>query len=1130
MTTLDQCIRIQGAYTRSINLPRDCDRLELIQAYLPTSRALQALAQILDGLEQETGGRAQALIGPYGTGKSAFGLFLSALVSAEQTPTHQAALAILRAHSPPLADRFQRALTGSRGFLTVQINGIPDSLTRQFLLALGAAAKKYTLNTQLVRDIFAAAKPGHPMDEVLTLIRRVQRVWSDSGGDGLLIEIDELGKFLEYESSRPQHREIHLLQLLAEQAQEPSAAPLHLVVMLHQAFEHYSHRLSKTLREEWQKIQGRFGAIAFLEPAEQALRIVAAAFAREGDLTADLTDHLATVTAMLDTEGALPLGLEPAQARRLFARCYPLHPLTLLILPVLCQKVAQNERTLFSYLGSREPFGLTERLGQLSMGDWIEPWELYDYFILNQTAGFSDPLTAHRWVEVITALERFDATPDDAAVKLLKTLGLLNLIGAQRGLKASPALLANLFGDTLDSLLARLEAASIIQFRHYSQEYRVWAGSDFDLRGALQEAIAEQINLPLVDILNRIAPFKPIVARRSTILTGALRSFLPTFIARDRWPPTAEEGGELRLWFYLAEEHEDAPLDDMPARAVVARCGFTDSLRETVVAWMALQELPKRHAALHQDPVAQREHRAWLAHAERETAQRIRTLLDAPDTLTWFWGGDERPVRDRRDLQRQLSQWVDTRCYPQAPRLRNELINRDQPSASANTGRKRLLAAMLSAADQPDLGIAKTPAEKSLYLSVLKESGLHREVDGRFGFHPPPASDPCRLRPLWQAITAMLGESGGAHVALTALHERLQRPPYGAKLGPLPVLIVAYLLAHRREVALYQEGVFCDELTIEQVELLCRRPALFALERFAITGLRGELFDRYIRSVVGQVRPDATLLDLVRPLVRFIADLPDYSLYCAGLSPAAERVRAAFRQARSPGVLLFDALPAACGFTAETFAAADPALAERFIQELVKALHELKNAYPAMLDGWRQQLGTALLETDTVSLSDLRLAVVERYRGLERYTPDRMGLGALIRRLSDPAQRTDDAWLESVATLIGKSPPAKWREATRLAAELRLHELSGQLRDLEKLRLAMPDATRLNGAILLKRVDASQGEISRVIQLSPAQRQSAALKAASIAEGLADLDETTRLAVVAALFERMSEHESESKS
>ena len=126
-----------------------------------------------------------------------------------------------------------------------------------------------------------------------------------------------------------------------------------------------------------------------------------------------------------------------AEARKLFRHCYPLHPLTLLILPILCQKAAQNERTLFSYLGSGEPFGLRQRLGKMCLGEWVEPWELYDYFMLNPAGGFSDPLTQHRWSEVATALERFDADPTSPAAHLLKTIGLLNLIGAQRGLKAS---------------------------------------------------------------------------------------------------------------------------------------------------------------------------------------------------------------------------------------------------------------------------------------------------------------------------------------------------------------------------------------------------------------------------------------------------------------------------------------------------------------------------------------------------------------------------------------------------------------------------------------------------------------------------------------------------------------------
>ena len=1149
MTTLDRAIHIGTAYTRSINLTRDADAPDLIRAYVPTSRAAQALARMADGLSAGAHQRALALIGPYGSGKSVFGLFAAAVLSEPKAEQRRAAIGVLETADPDLAARYCTAHPDGRGFLRVAINGIPDSLIRQLMLGLALAVEQAGLATALVDDVLSAAQPGTPMDHVLHLVGRVQQAWAHAGGSGVLIEIDELGKFLEYESYHPQHREIHLLQLLAEHAQAASVAPLYLLVMLHQAFEYYSQRLGKQLRDEWQKVQGRFESIAFIEPAEQSLRIVGAAFERTAPLPQRLCEQLDRITDALERNGALPVGLDTTQARSLFERCYPLHPITLLILPTLCQKVAQNERTLFSYLGSGEPFGLRERLARLRMGDWIGPWELYDYFILNQSGSISDPLTYHRWVEVITALERFDSAPDDPAVDLLKTIGLLNLIGAQRGLKASEPLLTLLFEDAAPALLQRLEAVSTIHFRSYSQEYRVWQGSDFDLAAALRESIAEQAQISLVDTLNALVPLKPVVARRATIESGTLRAFRPRFTAVDRWPPkpsgtsgAAEPAPSapdmLDLWFYLADAQEQPNLEGAPPRSVVAVCHFTERLHQSVAEWMALRELPTRHAALHHDPVAQREHRAWLNNAELETSHLIRGLLDEPEALSWYWTGLERPpqeraVRDRCHLQEKLSRWAEYICYPKSPRLRNELINRDRPSPSANLGRKRLIVGMLESADRPGLGIEKTPAEKSIYLSLLKQSGLHRPVEGEAGYAlgSPPESDPCRLQPLWDEIGKTLGAAGDRQVGLPEIYDRLQRPPFGTKLGPLPVLIIAYLQANRREVAFYQEGAFCEELTVEQAELLCRRPQLFALERFDLGGLRGEIFDRYIKDIVGRVRADATLLDIVRPLVRFISGLPEYTQRCKTLSPEAGQVRDAFQGARSPGALLFDALPRACGIAIDDFATADSARVELFIVRLREVFKELNDAYPTLLEHWQAELARVLIAAPVTDLAALRAAVTARYQGLDRLTPDRMGLGALIRRLCETVHDSDQAWLESVATLLGKMPPTKWHEETRRLAELRLRDLGNQLQDLERLRLGKvnnsdPDADAYNGApLLMKSVDSRHGEIARVIHLSVAQRKSATARAERIAATLADVPETDRLAVLAMLWERFARTE-----
>ncbi len=836
--------------------------------------------------------------------------------------------------------------------------------------------------------------------------------------------------------------------------------------------------------------------------------------------------------------------MDKHNAQDLFTQCYPLHPLTTLILPVLCQKVAQNERTLFSYLSSQEPFGLRFRLAHTLLGEWVMPADLHDYFMLNHPGGFSDPLTYHRWVEVVTALERFDVAPDDPAVSLLKTIGLLNLVGGQRGLKASQAMLQLAFDETFAPHSQRLADASIIHFRSFNQEYRVWQGSDFDLAGSLQQAVVEFENLPLADKLNALAPFKSIVARRATIETGTLRSFTPYFASHLTRTKTKSGQTSPRIVFYLAEEGEVLPdVNTFGDYDVVALCTSTERLREAVITQLALQELPKHHAALHQDPVAQREYRDWLHNAELETGKLLRGFLEEPEALQWSARDDVWQVCNRRGLQEKLSEWMTTDCYHKAPLIRNELANWDKPSASANTGRKRLINAMLTSADQPYLGIEKTPAEMSLYLSLLQATDLHRQEKGVWGFYGlSPVSftrqangtigvqslgsnDPCKLLPIWDAITKTLGDAGARQVPLTEIYNTLRQPPFGIKLGVLPIILIAYFLTYRREVALYQEGVFSDEMSLAQAELLCRRPELFALERFELKGVRGDLFDQYMGTVVGKVRADASLLDIVGPLVRFMSNLPPYTKRCSGLSADAERVRKIFSQAKSPGALLFQELPQACGVAADAFESGDAAVVEIFIQRLVAVLRELNAAYGQLLDHWQATLNQVLLDEVIPDLPSLRVELARRYEGLDKYATDQKVLGAFIRRLGDAGYDSDQAWLESIATLVEGIPPKKWTDENRLQAALRLEERGQQLRDLMKLRLAVPNPDKAQDAVLIRWVDTTHGERSRVVQLSDSQRQAVEVRVGEIAKGLDDLNESEQLAIIASLLGRLSQKE-----
>jgi len=215
---------------------------------------------------------------------------------------------------------------------------------------------------------------------------------------------------------------------------------------------------------------------------------------------------------------------------------------------------------------------------------------------------------------------------------------------------------------------------------------------------------------------------------------------------------------------------------------------------------------------------------------------------------------------------------------------------------------------------------------------------------------------------------------------------------------------------------------------------------------------------------------------------------------------------------------VFNALPQALGLAPTDFLNGEPALVEQCIQKLVGVLRELRGAYDALLNDWQALLSQSLLQESITDLSSLRENLTHRYRGLDAYTPDKMGIGAFILRLCNPGYPSDQAWLESAAALLGKVPPQKWKEANRIEAQFRLQERAGQLHELEALRLTLPNKTQDTNAVLLRLVDTDGQEISRTICQTEAQREAANIEAQKIVGDLSHLGETQQLAIIAAVL------------
>src|SRR5512135_1936867 len=96
---LAEVVRVRSRAVRSINVERDLGKAALAEGYVLTGQARGALSRVLDGTDEVAHTRAWTLTGPYGSGKSYFGLFTMDLVCAA-LPGHPESLALLTGVDP----------------------------------------------------------------------------------------------------------------------------------------------------------------------------------------------------------------------------------------------------------------------------------------------------------------------------------------------------------------------------------------------------------------------------------------------------------------------------------------------------------------------------------------------------------------------------------------------------------------------------------------------------------------------------------------------------------------------------------------------------------------------------------------------------------------------------------------------------------------------------------------------------------------------------------------------------------------------------------------------------------------------------------------------------------------------
>lgn len=1076
---LSDLITVAPRYSRAISLERDAQTPGAIDGYIVTVTAREFLGSLAQSLTAPAGHRAWTLTGPYGSGKSAFALYLANLFAPASTDGNKLARTILKQQQLEthqlLFGGGSKARVTKEGFCPILVSGAPEPLLGALLRACYRDLRPFYSTSgrppaalkdlEKYRDAFEAGDLVSPTAVVDALVRVIEHLRVSRRAQGVLLVIDELGKFLEYGARDPENGDIYVLQQLAEATARFNPPRFLLVTILHQSFDRYAADLRPSVREEWAKVQGRFDDIAFQEPPEQLFSLISSAIRHDRHrLTAQLRERAKGQAERAIALKLLPRGMSEAEFIEAAENCAPLHPLTVLALVRLCRKFGQNQRSLFSFLTSREPHGFANLLQQ-DVGDGSEVCytlpALYDYVDEALGSGVGVGEGATRWAEVQSALDRAaQSSPDEIA--LIKTIGLLSAVGSYGALKPSHEVLQfalemppRPFGKIHRALLQ----ASLIVERKHTGTVALWDGSDIDLNERLKEAdrrVAEAASL--AQKVNQLWSPRPLVAKRHSFQTGTLRYFAVRFADLSSFSKSLDvppEADGLLLYCLPGNKSECEQLarlaEDSKARdqheVLIAVPREVSALREAVRDLELLHWVQNNTPALQSDAVARREIRARLASIQSRTAAEIQRLF-SPDEQTakntvWFNRGLGLEIQSARTLANFVSQICD-QVYSATPVLRNELVNRRHLSTAAAAARGSLIDAMLKRGGERRLGFTGTPPEVAIYASVLEHTGIHRPDGAGYRFGAP--SGDKGLDEVWQGIEEFFDGCELQRRTVKDLFDLLQRRPYGLKMGVIPVLFCAAALAHDTEVAFYESGAYLPEVTAEVYDRLIRSPDKFELRRYRVEGVRREVFRLMARLFDGPAQAKAdNLVSILKPLYRFFGRLPQYTKQTKNVPPVARAIKDALYSSKDPDALLFDELPRACGV--EPFAAggADDGQLATFFNTLKAALLDLERAYDDLLFDLRALLFKAFVFEEGEARERLRSRASEIW---DHCVDPR--LKAFVGQLQGD-QPEDAAWIASVATIVVGKEPRLWNDADRARYEITLADLARSFRHIEAL-------------------------------------------------------------------------------
>ncbi len=776
----------------------------------------------------------------------------------------------------------------------------------------------------------------------------------DAGYGGIIIIWDEFGRFMEAKSSDAFGNDAAQLQTFAEFCNRSGEAQVHLILVTHRQLLTYAADLPTEYQQEWARIAERFQPHDVSSDPAVVYRLITEAIVTENEEAWHLfqTQHQSNFEEL--TALSLELGIfdldDVSLRQTVVERAWPLHPLTVYALPRVSTKVAQNERTLFTYLAANEPNTFQEKLQNPPEGWWqVGIDDLWDYFADGVRLDIQPGGVHHVWSGVTYALSKVE--PDDRLTqRVVKALGILTIVGdanvqaLSNGGRVVPTtdLLAWSINEPAESVAVSLQTLtrrSAVAFRKADGYWTFTRGSDLDLEAEINGIIQHQApsRLQLRQLLERNAPLPYYIPRGYNLEKKMVRYYRTLY----RWHHELSSLGSDEALKKLGDKvrYEDGVIVYVLATTPIERRDAIEAINgmpngraiyvipeqpllvsESLQELYALRILENDSQFMAQDERLPKEVEFFIEDAQRCIQRSLQPLLNprqkgakwyAPENGRW----QSTVVTSQASISRLLTQLSHT-WFDKTPVLNHESLNQRKPTTQQINAANRVIDALLVRSEDGlfafDLDLQGYGPDRLILRALLVQTGLLKSIDlddknSRWQLSPPEDEN---LLQVWDTIQAFLDSAIEDEQEVEDLIDRLQSPPFGLRRGVLPVLLAAAVQPRLRVLTIRHQRRVVSPLTGQTFTALCQKPDEFTIEVGPWEKRHAALWDvleDFSYSFLGDhEREQQPLSYLSVGLLRWLQSQPRYCRDTNNISKEARDFRQLIRKAqRDPASVLF---------------------------------------------------------------------------------------------------------------------------------------------------------------------------------------------------------------------------------